>query len=340
MTAVNRSEIQPSLTSRLTESRGFLSAWFMLPTAVLLLVFLTYPLGLGVWLGFTDARVGRDGVFIGLENYEYLWDDAVFWLSVFNTLLYTISASILKFALGLWLALLLNENLPLKAFFRAVVLLPWVVPTVLSAIAFWWIYDSQFSILSWALIEMGIIDERINFLGDPTNARASVIAANVWRGIPFVAITLLAGLQTIPQSLYEAATLDGASSLAALPFRHAALADADHRDHHDLLGPVHLHRFPADLRADARWAGERHASDGHALLPARHFGRTAGRGRSDRGGDDPLPAGRDPVQLFRTAAPQMAAGRRRLRWRSPRRPSRRPATKAAWATCRACRAAW
>ena len=90
-------------------------------------------------------------------------------------------------------------------------LLPWVVPTVLSAIAFWWIYDSQFSIISWALIEMGIIDHRINFLGDPTNARASVIAANVWRGIPFVAITLLAGLQTIPQSLYEAATLDGAS---------------------------------------------------------------------------------------------------------------------------------
>jgi len=201
----------PPLAKRLTESRGFLSFGFMLPAAALLLVFLTYPLGLGVWLGFTDARIGRDGIFIGLENYEYLWDDSVFWLSVFNTLLYTVSASILKFVLGLWLALLLNENLPLKSFFRAVVLLPWVVPTVLSAIAFWWIYDSQFSIISWALIEMGIIDQRINFLGDPTNARASVIAANVWRGIPFVAITLLAGLQTIPQSLYEAATLDGAS---------------------------------------------------------------------------------------------------------------------------------
>lgn len=199
------------LSQRLAESRGALSLGFMLPSALLLLVFLTYPLGLGVWLGFTDARVGRDGVFIGLENYEYLWDDSIFWLSVFNTLLYTISASILKFVLGLWLALLLNENLPIKSFFRAIVLLPWVVPTVLSAIAFWWIYDSQFSIISWALIEMGIIDTRINFLGDPENARASVIAANVWRGIPFVAITLLAGLQTIPQSLYEAATLDGAT---------------------------------------------------------------------------------------------------------------------------------
>lgn len=201
----------PPALKRLTESRGFLSFWFMLPAAVLLLVFLTYPLGLGVWLGFTDARIGRTGEFVGLENYEYLWDDSVFRLSIFNTLLYTITASILKFVLGLWLALLLNENLPLKSFFRAIVLLPWVVPTVLSAIAFWWIYDSQFSIISWALIEMGIIDQRINFLGDPTAARASVIAANVWRGIPFVAITLLAGLQTIPQSLYEAATLDGAS---------------------------------------------------------------------------------------------------------------------------------
>ncbi|TIT25083.1 MAG: sugar ABC transporter permease, partial [Mesorhizobium sp.] len=198
-------EQRSSILSRLSESRNALGFGFMLPAAVLLLVFLTYPLGLGVWLGFTDARIGRPGIFIGIENYQYLWSDSVFWLSVFNTLLYTISASILKFMLGLWLALILNENLPFKSFFRAVVLLPWVVPTVLSAIAFWWIYDSQFSILSWALQQMGLIDHRINFLGDPTNARASVIAANVWRGIPFVAITLLAGLQTIPQSLYEAA---------------------------------------------------------------------------------------------------------------------------------------
>ena len=85
---------------------------------------------------------------------------------------------ILKFALGLWLALLLNQNLPFKSFFRAVVLLPWVVPTVLSALAFWWIYDSQFSILSWSLIRLGVIDGPINFLGDANNARASVIAAS------------------------------------------------------------------------------------------------------------------------------------------------------------------
>ena len=98
--------------------------------------------------GFTDTSIGRSGIFIGLENYEWLWHDSVFWLSVFNTLLYTSVASVLKFILGLWLALILNEHLPFKNLFRAIILLPWVVPTVLSALAFWWIFDSQFSIIS------------------------------------------------------------------------------------------------------------------------------------------------------------------------------------------------
>jgi multiple sugar transport system permease protein len=107
--------------------------------------------------------------------------------------------------------LLLNNRMPFKAMIRAIVLLPFVVPTVLSAIAFWWIYDAQFSIISWVLVKWGWIDTYIDFLGQPWNARWAVIAANIWRGIPFVAITLLAGLQTISPSLYEAATLDGAT---------------------------------------------------------------------------------------------------------------------------------
>jgi multiple sugar transport system permease protein len=132
-------------------------------------------------------------------------------LSLFNTLFYTVVASALKFVLGLWLALLLNKHLPFKAFVRAIVLLPFIVPTALSAIAFWWIYDAQFSIISWTLARLGLIDTYVKFLGDPWPARWSTIAANVWRGVPFVAITLLAGLQTIPPSLYEAAAIDGAS---------------------------------------------------------------------------------------------------------------------------------
>jgi multiple sugar transport system permease protein len=207
--------------AQLLDNRTVLSLLFMLPAAAILLLFLTYPLGLGIWMGFTDVRIGRPGVFIGLENYISLFDDDVFWLSVFNTLVYTIFATIAKFGLGLWLALLLNNAIPFKAFIRAIVLLPYIVPTVLSAIAFWWIYDPQFSIISWSLSKLGVIDHFIDFLGVPWNARWSVIAANVWRGIPFVAICLLAGLQTISPSLYEAAALDGANSWQR--FRHVTV---------------------------------------------------------------------------------------------------------------------
>jgi multiple sugar transport system permease protein len=202
---------QISVWSRLRHNRNWLGLWFMLPAAGFLLFFLAWPLGLGIWLSLTDARIGRDGEFVGIENFTWLWDDPVFWLSVFNTLLYTFVASTVKFAIGLYLAMLLNHRLPFKAFLRAIVLLPFIVPTVLSAIAFWWIYDAQFSIISWTLEQWGLISQNINFLGEPWNARWSVIFANIWRGVPFVAITLLAGLQTVPPSLYEAATIDGAT---------------------------------------------------------------------------------------------------------------------------------
>jgi multiple sugar transport system permease protein len=196
---------------KLLDNRNVLGLLFMLPAAALLLAFLTYPLGLGLWLGFTDARIGRAGHWIGIENFQSLFDDSLARLSLFNTLFYTIIASVVKFALGLWLALLLNRSLPFKAFLRAVVLLPFIVPTALSAIAFWWIYDAQFSVVSWGLTRLGVIDHYIDFLGEPWMARISTIIANVWRGVPFVAICLLAGLQTIAPSLYEAAALDGAT---------------------------------------------------------------------------------------------------------------------------------
>jgi multiple sugar transport system permease protein len=212
--AIHASSPALSTTSawdRLKADRNWLGFWFMLPAGAFLILFLAYPLGLGVWLSLTDARIGQSGEFVGLENYEWLWDDSIFWLSVFNTLLYTGVASTIKFAVGLYLALLLNRNLPFKAMLRAVVLIPFIVPTVLSAIAFWWIFDAQFSIVSWSLRHLGLIASNIDFLGDVWNARWSVIFVNVWRGVPFVAITLLAGLQTLPPSLYEAATIDGAS---------------------------------------------------------------------------------------------------------------------------------
>jgi multiple sugar transport system permease protein len=221
-------------------NRDWLGFWFMLPAMGFLILFLAYPLGLGVWMSFTDIRIGRGGAYIGAENYEWLigtstdwyeWlvnfiagrthslpGDSIFWLSVFNTILYTSVASVIKFAVGLYLALLLNQHIPFKAMIRAMVLIPFIVPTVLSALAFWWIFDAQFSIISWSLRQLGLIDHNINFLGDANWARASVIFANIWRGVPFVAITLLAGLQTVQPSLYEAATIDGATRWQL--FRH------------------------------------------------------------------------------------------------------------------------
>ena len=210
-----------ALLDRFQNSRNALGWAFMLPAAVLLLLFLTYPLGLGTWLGFTDAKVGRAGEWVGIDNFAYLVTDSVAQLALFNTLFYTVVASVFKFGLGLWLAVLLNKNLPFKSFFRAVVLLPWIVPTALSAIAFWWLYDAQFSVISWVLMKLGFIDKYIDFLGNPWNARFSTIAANVWRGVPFVAISLLAGLQTISPSYYEASAIDGATPWQQ--FRHITL---------------------------------------------------------------------------------------------------------------------
>ncbi|MFN0161228.1 MAG: carbohydrate ABC transporter permease [Burkholderiales bacterium] len=199
------------MSKNLWTNRNWLGFLFMLPAAAFLILFLVYPLGLGIWLSFTDARIGDPGKFVGIENYEWIIGDSKFQTAVFFTVFYTLVASVIKFAIGLYLAVLLNQHLPFKAMIRAIVLIPFIVPTVLSAIAFWWIFDPQFSIVSWTLRQWGWIDGNINFLGDAWNSRFSVIFANVWRGVPFVAITLLAGLQTVSPSLYEAATLDGAN---------------------------------------------------------------------------------------------------------------------------------
>lgn len=201
----------PGALARLVAHRDWVGFWFMLPAALILISLLVYPLGLGVWLSFTNATIGDAGKFVGLDNYSWIFGDETFLNSIVFTLAYTLIASSIKFALGLYLALLLNKRLPFKALIRSIILIPFVVPTVLSAIAFWWIFDAQFSIISWSLIRLGVISHNIDFLGNPMLARACVIFANIWRGVPFVAITLLAGLQTVSPSLYEAATIDGAT---------------------------------------------------------------------------------------------------------------------------------
>jgi multiple sugar transport system permease protein len=201
-----------TLGSGLLENRHALGGLFVSPALLLLGVFLAYPFFLGAWLSLTDTRIAHPGRFVGSENFAYLWGDQVFRLATFNTALYAGVAVVLKLALGFSLALLVNREFRGKRFVRAAMLLPWIVPTSLSALVFYWIYDSQWSVITWMLRRVGFVEGFINYLGDPNLARASLIAANVWRGIPFFAIGLLAGLQTVSPTLYEAAEIDGAGA--------------------------------------------------------------------------------------------------------------------------------
>ena len=196
--------------TRLLEDERWLAAALLAPTAILLGLFIAYPFCEGVWLSVTDARVGVPGHFVGLDNFAMLWNDSIFRVAVWNTFVYTAVASVFKLGFGLWLALLLNRNFRGKSFTRAFILLPFIIPTVLSTLAWKWMFDPTFSVINWTLFQLGLIHARINWLGDPTLALISVIVVNVWRGVPFFAISLLAGLQTVNPELQEAAAIDGA----------------------------------------------------------------------------------------------------------------------------------
>jgi multiple sugar transport system permease protein len=196
--------------TRLLEDERWLALVLLLPTMVLLALFIAYPFVKGVELAVTDAKVGVPGVFVGLNNFIALAQDSIFRVAVWNTVVYTAVTTVFKLAFGLWLALLLNRHFKGKALTRAFVLLPFIIPTVLSTFAWKWMFDPTFSVINWALFRLGLITGRINWLGDPDLALISVIIVNIWRGVPFYAISLLAGLQTISPELDDAAAIDGA----------------------------------------------------------------------------------------------------------------------------------
>ena len=204
---------------RWTEREGVF-AWLMMALPLLFLAaFLGYPFLYGIWLSLQDRPVAKAGTFVGLQNFARDLNDPVFWRVAANTFIYTIAATILKMIGGLGLALVMNQTFPMKNIVRALMLLPFIVPTVLSTIAFMWILDPSFSVFNRVLISAGLVaPPGPSWLGNPTLAMASVIVINTWRGMPFYGITLLAGLQTIPPELYEAATIDGASTWQR--FRH------------------------------------------------------------------------------------------------------------------------
>jgi len=182
------------------------------PAAILLLGLLAYPLFLGVWLSMTSATLGNPGTFIGLQNYATILGDPTFRGAAAYSIFYTVCAETGKLILGLALALLVNQRFRGYRSARALMLLPWVAPTVLSALAWLWLLDPQFSAVSWLLVKLHLVRSNVDFLGHPWNARLSLIVVNIWRGLPYFAIGYLAGLQGISKDLYEAAAIDGANA--------------------------------------------------------------------------------------------------------------------------------
>lgn len=195
------------------EREAILALLLLLPTLTLLALFIAYPFVRGILLAVTNSRVGVPGEFVGFDNFARLLTDPIFHAVVYNTFLYTAVTTVFKLALGLWLALLLNRNFKFKAFTRAFILLPFIVPTVLACFAWKWMFDPTFSVINWMLYKLGVITSAVNWLGDGDLAMLSIIIVNVWRGVPFFAISLLAGLQTISPDLNEAAAIDGAKPL-------------------------------------------------------------------------------------------------------------------------------
>jgi multiple sugar transport system permease protein len=187
-------------------------SWLMMAPPLLFLAALVgYPFCYGILLSLQDRPVAHAGTFVGLKNFAANFNDPIFWRVTSNTFIYTVAATLLKMVGGLALALAMNQQFALKNLVRALLLLPFIVPTVLSTVAWMWILDPAFSVLNWFLIALGVPKPGPSWLGNPVLAMVSIIVINTWRGLPFYGITLLAGLQTVPPELYEAATIDGAS---------------------------------------------------------------------------------------------------------------------------------
>ena len=205
-------EGRPATLRGLLEREGVFS-WLMLAPGVLfLLAFVAYPFFYGIFLSLQDRRVASEGIFVGLANFRTLIHDAVFWQVTGNTLKYVAITTVLKLMGGLAMALVVNQRFRGRSMVRAALLLPFIVPTALSTVAWMWILDPTFSVVNWVLVHAGVIGTGFSWLGNASLAMVSLIVVNTWRGMPFYGITLLAGLQTISPDLYEAASIDGAST--------------------------------------------------------------------------------------------------------------------------------
>lgn len=195
---------------------------FILPMALLVLALVAYPFCYAVYLSMTQKYVGVPPVFVGFENYVRLASDGFFLRAVWNSLVFTFGSVVFKLFLGMVMALVLTSGIRFRSLFTGILLIPWVAPTVVSALNFLWIYDGSLGVLNYLLVKVfRILPQGVGWLSEPGLAMASVIFVNIWRGFPFFGISFLAGMKAVPAELYEAAAVDGAS--VAQRFRHVTL---------------------------------------------------------------------------------------------------------------------
>ena len=187
----------------------------LVPMIIIMATVTGFPLLNTLWLAFTDASLtgrGYDWNWSGLENFAYILDDADFRAALGHTFYFTIVSVSIEVVLGVLVALLLNQEFAGRSFVRALLILPWALPTIVNAVMWRLIYNPEFGSLNALLTQLGLIEAYRSWLGDPATAMNAVILADVWKNYPLIALIVLAGLQTVPKDLYEAAIMDGANA--------------------------------------------------------------------------------------------------------------------------------
>ncbi|ATU93555.1 ABC transporter permease [Phyllobacterium zundukense] len=185
----------------------------LVPVFVALATVSVYPIINGFWLSFTNTSLAlQQSDFVGFENYVSMWGDPLFWNAWYHTVYFTLVSTLLETILGLGMALLLYEPFTGRSIVRAAMLVPWAMPTVVTSKMFGWLFDGQHGLINYLLRSVGLISENVNWYGSVDNALGTIIFADVWKTAPFMALLILAGLQTVPKSLIEAAHMDGTNA--------------------------------------------------------------------------------------------------------------------------------
>src|SRR5438552_7005545 len=209
---------RPSFRARLSElldRENWLGPIFVSPALVLLLLLVAYPFCMALYFSVSNAFIGRPSHFVGIRNFVNLWQSDAFRQTFQNAFVFCGAAVGAKLVLGISLALLLDQQLWFKRLIRGAVLLPWVIPTALSTLGWWWMFNSLYSVLNWTGLTLGLMDPPgPNWLGQKYYAMTAVVVVNISRGLPLFVITILAGPVSIPRGPYEAAEADGARPTA------------------------------------------------------------------------------------------------------------------------------